>query len=385
MIRRFSLLLISLTLFSCADLQKQDEEKKNLWQYYYDMGNASFVAKDYSSAIANYYKAVQENPKEPKLWNALGLAYMEVKEYEKAENAFLRALGIDGSYTLARMNLGILYLRKGEYLKAINFLENAAQDETFEKRHEAFYYLAKVYQAMNKEDEYIKNLQKSANYNPIFLPAQLELAEVYKNHGEYDKAESIYLFLLGNNIDPHRMQLMLAQIYYEKGDFKKAKDYIGKVLESKDINQDMKSLAYDLLTKVLVKEQEEKLKARTIDRTIESKKDKLVEYNTEKVDKGGELKQKEKEESKSDIFREISLERKKYYSIQLFASNNRSSVENYKEKLEKSLSLSPLRIIEDGGLYKLLYGSFDTRQQAEKEKKNLEDLNIQAFIILTDK
>ncbi|MCS7308426.1 MAG: tetratricopeptide repeat protein, partial [Aquificaceae bacterium] len=102
--------LILFLLFSCAPRTGDINSLK--WQYNYDLGMSSYMAKNYSEAIANFYKASQLAPNEPKVWNALGLAYTEVQEYQKAETAYLKALEIDKKYTEAKMNLGILYFKQ---------------------------------------------------------------------------------------------------------------------------------------------------------------------------------------------------------------------------------------------------------------------------------
>ena len=119
-------------------------KKKVKWQYYYDLGMSSYIAKNYSEAIANFFIASQLAPNEPKVRHALGLAYMEVQEYKKSESAFLKALEVDKRFTEAKLNLGILYYRQAEYEKAISTLKEVLQDEAFPQKHMAFYYLAKL-------------------------------------------------------------------------------------------------------------------------------------------------------------------------------------------------------------------------------------------------
>jgi Flp pilus assembly protein TadD len=87
---RFLLIFIWLIfLLSCASATKKIRRKN--WLYYYDLGMSALSAKNYSEAIANFFIATQKAPNEPKVWNSLGIAYMEVSEYEKAESAFRRS------------------------------------------------------------------------------------------------------------------------------------------------------------------------------------------------------------------------------------------------------------------------------------------------------
>jgi Tfp pilus assembly protein PilF len=181
---RFLLIFIWLIfILSCAPATKEDQAKN--WLYYYDLGMSALSAKNYSEAIANFFIATQKAPNEPKVWNSLGIAYMEVFEYEKAESAFRRALEMDKKFTEARLNLGVMYFRKKDYENAFREIRTALADEAFPHKHIAFYYLARIYKALDNQDLYLENLRKATAYNPMFFDAQLELANAYEEMGDY--------------------------------------------------------------------------------------------------------------------------------------------------------------------------------------------------------
>lgn len=213
------------------------------------------MAKNYSEAIANFFRATQLAPNEPKVWNALGLAYMEVQEYQKAESAFQRVLQVDKNYTEAKLNLGVLYYRQKDYEKALKVLREVLQDEAFPQKHLAFYFLAKVHQAMDRREEYVQNLRRAVAYNPMFLDAQLELAQAYEAEGEYASAREVYHRLIDNGFVSPIIHLSLAEVEYKLGNYSLAKDYIKRVIEDRQSTPQLKARAYDLLTLVLVAEQ----------------------------------------------------------------------------------------------------------------------------------
>ncbi len=329
---------ILLTLLSCS--VKKDTAQD--WRYLYDLGMSSFYAKNYSEAISYLYRASRVAPKEPKVWNALGLTYMEVEEYSKAERAFKKVLEIDPQFSEAKMNLGVLYFRKKNYKEAISYLKDAVRDEIFDKKHVAFYHLARVYKDMGDVENYREYLKKATAYNPLFIEAQLELGSAYMDAKEYDKAERLYRVLISNNFGSPEVYLSLARIYYETGRFSKAKEAVKMVIENRQANNLQRTQAYEILSKVLVEEQKQTLKRRSMQK------------------KTGEK-----------------------FGIQIAAFSTRSRAEAFTEKL-KAKGLKDFSIVEVSGIYKVIYGRFPSREKAQKELEKLKNYNLYGFIVETE-
>ncbi len=332
-------LLVMSLLFSCAP--KQEKAKEDEWRYLYDLGMSSFYAKNYSEAIANLYRASKVAPKEPKIWNALGITYMEVEEYKKAEEAFKRALEAKPDYSDTKMNLGILYFKTKDYRKAIEFLKEALSNETFDKKHLAFFHLAKVYKELGERDKYIEYLRKATAYNPLFLEAQLELGSAYMDEKRYDEAEKLYLSLISNNFKSPDIYLSLAKVYYETGRFEKAKEAVKEVLENRQTNNLQRTQAYEILSKILVEEQR-----RTLGR----------------------------------VRKEVKRKEVGKYGIQIAAFSTRSRAEDLVERLKKE-GLKELNIVEASGIYKVVYGRFQTREDAQRKLEELKKYEIYGFIV----
>ena len=338
-------LLILITLISCS--AKQEKAKEEEWRYLYDLGMSSFYAKNYSEAIAYLYKASKIAPKEPKIWNALGITYMEVGEYKKAEEAFKRALESDPSFTEARMNLGVLYRKMKNYREAVRYLEEAVSDETFDKKHLAFFHLAKVYKEMGEKESYIKNLRKATAYNPLFLEAQLELGSAYMDEKRYEDAEKLYMSLLANNFKNPEIYLSLAKVYYETGRFGKAKEAVRLVLEDKQASNLHRTQAYEILSKILIEEQKRTIRKRMV------------------VKRAPEQKQKEK---------------RKKFGIQIAAFSTLDRAKRLIGELKKK-GIEDLSIIESSGIYKVVYGRFASKKEAKREIERLKKFNIYGFIV----
>lgn len=385
-------------LFSCAVKEGREQVR---WQYYYDLGMSSYVAKNYSEAIANFFRASQLAPNEPKVWNALGLAYMEVQEYQKSESAFLRALQTNKAYTEAKLNLGILYYREEKYERAEKVLVEVLEDEAFPQKHMAFYYLGKVYQAMGNFREYIINLRKATAYNPMFVDAQLELAQAYESQGDYNLAKSVYLNLISNGIVNPNLELSMARVEYLLGNYTPAKNYIKKVLEDRQASPQVKTQAYDILTQVLIAEQAritppkveiERPPQVEMERPTQVETEKLPQAETEKpsqteveeaqqTEKPQETADKEPSKEPSSPPREVSQPKSKIYRIQVGAFSSVNFARAWKNKLEKDYNLKELAVVEASGIFKVLYGIFNSREEAQKELRRLKGMNIYGFIV----
>jgi len=381
---RFLLILIWFVfLFSCASATKEDQTKN--WLYYYDLGMSALSAKNYSEAIANFFIATQKAPNEPKVWNSLGIAYMEVSEYEKAESAFRRALEVDKKFTEARLNLGVMYFRKKDYENALREIKTTLADEAFPHKHIAFYYLARVYKAIDNQDLYLENLRKATAYNPMFFEAQLELANAYEEMGDYRSALDVYRNLLNNGIRTPQIELNMARLLFYTEDYENAKLFIKRLIENKQADASQKSQAYELLSQILVKEQEMLIGRKMVSAQKEIEEPKAEEKSQERPPKEEPISsQTEPEITKPERKTEnkpAEVQKERVFRIQLGAFSSEDRAKAWKEKIEKELGIKELTIVEQLGIYRVLYGSFKSRAEAEAQIERLKGYNLYGFIV----
>ncbi|AHE96196.1 hypothetical protein THERU_05465 [Thermocrinis ruber] len=386
---RFLLILIWFVFFlSCAPTTKEGQVKD--WLYYYDLGMSALSAKNYSEAIANFFIATQKAPNEPKVWNALGIAYMEVFEYEKAESVFKRALEVDKKFTEARLNLGVMYFRKKDYEKALREIRTALADEAFPHKHIAFYYLARIYKALDNQNLYLENLRKATAYNPTFFEAQLELANAYEEMGDYRSALDVYRNLLNNGINTPQIELSMARLLFYTEDYENAKLFIKRLIENKQADASQKAKAYELLNQILVKEQERLISRKTASTQKEREKPKVEEKiqelppKEEPISKEKLTNQTEPEMIKPERKTEnkpAEAQKERVFRIQLGAFSSEESAKAWKEKIEKELGIKDLMIVEQLGIYRVLYGSFKSRAEAEAQIERLRNYNLYGFIV----
>jgi len=372
---RFLLILIWFVSFlSCAPTIKEEQVKD--WLYYYDLGMSALSAKNYSEAIANFFIATQKAPNEPKVWNALGIAYMEVFEYEKAESAFRRALKLDKKFTEARLNLGVMYFRKKDYENALREIRTALADEAFPHKHIAFYYLARIYKALDNQNLYLENLRKATAYNPMFFEAQLELANAYEEMGDYRSALDVYRNLLNNGMNTPQIELNMARLLFYTEDYENAKLFIKRLIESKQADASQKAQAYELLSQILVKEQERLISGKM---ASAQKEREISKISKEKITNQTEP-EIAKPEGKTEN-KPAEVQRERVFRIQLGAFSSEERAKAWKERIEKELGINDLTIVEQLGIYRVLYGSFKSRAEAEAQVKRLRGYNLYGFIV----
>ncbi len=381
---RFLLILIWFVFFlSCAPATKEDQAKN--WLYHYDLGMSALSAKNYSESIANFFIATQKAPNEPKVWNSLGIAYMEVFEYEKAESAFRRALEVDKKFTEARLNLGVMYFRKKDYENALREIRTALADESFPHKHIAFYYLARVYKAIDNQDLYLENLRKATAYNPMFFEAQLELANAYEEMGDYRSALGVYRNLLNNGIRTPQIELNMARLLFYTEDYENAKLFIKRLIENKQADASQKSQAYELLSQILIKEQERLISRKRAFAQKEREEPKAEEKTQGRPPKEEPITNRTEPErtepERKTEHKPVEVQKDRVFRIQLGAFSSEERAKAWKEKIEKELGIKELTIVEQLGIYRVLYGSFKSRAEAEAQVQRLKSYNLYGFIV----
>lgn len=156
-----------------------------------------------------------------------GLSYLEEKNFLKAEEEFKKALSIKPDFVMAKYNLAILYLKKGEKGLAKEKLK-----EIIQKNSEfpfSYRLLGSIYFDEGNFSEAKNYYQEVIKLMPNDTQAYNDLAQVYTKLGEYDKA--IDLFQKALFLQPDNLTILygLASTYRDKGDYKNAISYYKKL------------------------------------------------------------------------------------------------------------------------------------------------------------
>lgn len=152
--------------FQYSDQQILDTMKSygklDPFYFYYYLGLAYYDKKQVDKSISWYFKALDINPNDYKVFNSMGISYDEKKDFANGEKYYLKCMEANPKYYSAYYNLAILYKNQDQVDKAI--------------------------------DAYKKALE----VNPRYSYAYNNLGNIYKNRQEFNKAIECYKGAVAN-------------------------------------------------------------------------------------------------------------------------------------------------------------------------------------------
>ncbi|RJQ51257.1 MAG: tetratricopeptide repeat protein [Desulfobacteraceae bacterium] len=225
--RGIVLVLVSLT-FSCVTpsehQKKAAEDYKIIGSEYYHQGN-------FSAALKNFLEAEKAYPADAELHNLLGLTYKAKKRNDLAVRHFQKAIDLAPGYSIAKNNLGTVYLDLGKWDQAIPCFKEAANDLTYETPHLASFNLAGAYYGKGDYGLAEQYYGRALEYRPNFVRAMRGLALAHIAMGRYE--EAVGQLEQAIRIAPRMPNLYydLAEAYSLSGRYGKARRSYGKVIE----------------------------------------------------------------------------------------------------------------------------------------------------------
>jgi tetratricopeptide (TPR) repeat protein len=179
---------------------------------HYSMGNSRLADNKPTYAMEEFYEA-EKYMKTPELYYSMGRACFIMERYELAEEFFGKSLLLDKNFSMSNVGRGNLYVAQGRFEEAIREFEKALDNILFHERESAFFNMALAYIGLGDYDNAIKNLKKSTQFNPGFLPAYFHLGKVYMDLGDYELASDSFQELLKYYPESPEGHLMLGMAY----------------------------------------------------------------------------------------------------------------------------------------------------------------------------
>ncbi|GBE00041.1 lipoprotein NlpI [bacterium BMS3Abin07] len=190
----FTLLIV----LSCASTPQSSGNKQ--FNAFYEMGLSYMQEAKYQDAFVQFQKALKDDPNNQFVLNALGLIYLKFEDLNKAEQSFIAALNIDGDYSRAHNNLGVVFSREKKWDKAAVQFENALKNLTYSSPGEAYYNLGNAYYRLKKYKTAIKNYKNALRRSPGFYIVYYGLALCYNMIEEY--GDAAFFLAEGIKADP---------------------------------------------------------------------------------------------------------------------------------------------------------------------------------------
>jgi tetratricopeptide (TPR) repeat protein len=225
------ILLICLIGLSCAKKKpKLDTEPCKKAKGYFLLSVSYINADDPTSALEQLFKGQALCPHDPEIQNALGLVYFAKQRFAKAVNHFELALQYAPDDSDARHNLGIVYVYLNRYDEAIVSFKIALENDLYRNQANSLNAIGWAYYKKGEYTEAEGYFKKTLEHSRMYLPAYDNLAKVYIALDRFEDAiKELTHALELNDLFPEA-RLDLGICYLKLGDKEKAKEQFKKVL-----------------------------------------------------------------------------------------------------------------------------------------------------------
>ncbi|MDD2366956.1 MAG: tetratricopeptide repeat protein [Desulfuromonadaceae bacterium] len=192
-------LLLILTFSGCISGRGLNNKKPDPAAYHYQMGLSYLGERNYTAALIDLTEAEKYNPENPEVLYHLGLALMGKRRPDLAEAKFLKAIELKPPFSVARNDLGVAYLELTRWDSAISQFKIVKNDLFYENTESATINLGLAYLGKGDYPKALAELQSVASLNPRNPVVHVSMGRVYfamddndRAAAEYEKALKIY-------------------------------------------------------------------------------------------------------------------------------------------------------------------------------------------------
>ena len=111
------------------ELEKILEHQPENYDAYYDLGKVHYEPGNYDLAIENFENILEYKEDNPYIYFSLAQAYEMNNEIDKAISNYLKTIAHDTGFRQAYKKVAILFLARGDYDDAIEYLEDYLEME----------------------------------------------------------------------------------------------------------------------------------------------------------------------------------------------------------------------------------------------------------------
>ncbi|MBL7196821.1 MAG: tetratricopeptide repeat protein [Candidatus Omnitrophica bacterium] len=194
-----------------------------------DKGTSLFLSADKPKAYILLNKALEVKPELVFAHYTLAYFYFTEQKYDKAERSLNRLLDIDSQFMSAYKLLGDIYFYRANYEKAVTNYKTALNLNCNDPV--VYNDLGLSLMQMERYDEALVYLKKAARLNPNNSDLRYSLASVYRDKGMFDDAIREYKKVIRYQADYPNIHNDLGDIYLQQGKSKEALKEYGKEIE----------------------------------------------------------------------------------------------------------------------------------------------------------
>lgn len=192
-------LLVLPALAGCVTTNSQQLGKNNPEAYHYQMGLSYLGEQNFTGALIELTAAEKLAPDNPEVLYNLGMAYLGKKRPDLAEPKLQRAIMLKPSYSTARNDLGVAYMELKRWDNAIQQFKIVKNDLFYENSVNASINLGLAYLGKGDYTKAMEELNATETENPRNPIVHLTLGRVWfamdnteQAISEYRKALNIY-------------------------------------------------------------------------------------------------------------------------------------------------------------------------------------------------
>jgi tetratricopeptide (TPR) repeat protein len=179
-----------------------------------ERAKVQMAEKRYEAAIDSYQDLLRTDPKNAIYMNMIGIAYLDLNNYEQAKKFFARSSKADKKYSSAINNLGMVYYHQKNFRGAIREYVRAVKIDPDQAGTHSN--LGFAYYNTNKFPEAAAEFQKALELDPKIFERNDRAGAMVQdrsviNHG-------LFFF-------------MMAKVYAQKGDAAHCAEYLRKSLD----------------------------------------------------------------------------------------------------------------------------------------------------------
>ena len=167
--------------------------------------------KQYDTAIRTYLDLLRTEPKNAVFLNMIGIAYLDLFNYDQAKRYFQRAEKADKKYSSAVNNLGMVFYIQKNYRRAIREYKRAVAIDPVQAGAHAN--LGFAYYNTNKYVEAATEFQKAIELDPLI----------------FQHNERVGTMVQDRSVSNHGLFFFtMARVYATKGDAQHCAEYLRK-------------------------------------------------------------------------------------------------------------------------------------------------------------
>jgi len=187
-----------------------------------ERARVQMAEKKYEAAIQTYQELLKGDPKNAAFMNMIGIAYLDVGNYDQAKKYFIRASKADKTFSSAVNNLGMVYYHQKNFRRAIREYQRAAAiDPSLAGTHAN---LGFAYYNTNKFQEAAEEFQKALELDPHI----------------FERNDRVGTMVQDRSVSNHGLFFFtMAKVYAQKNDAPHCAEYLRKSLDEgyKDIGK----------------------------------------------------------------------------------------------------------------------------------------------------